>query len=417
MEEWSATSSEAVREALRKANLARLRVIPRGMGTRPISGPFAHGAEPTIALRTTGLDALESIDAEELVMTAQAGASLTAVAAALEPHGLFLPPLLDPRQPGTLGGLFSDPRESPLQPRLGAVRDHVLGIEAVRGDGVAFRAGGRVVKNVTGYDITRFLCGARGEWAVITRIHWRLLHRPAVTQRMRFAVDTARALWDGLDALRRSSCEPLAVTLTTPANVAAPGATSTIVEVLEAGTNVTCRARLERARSAAVNAGWGVVEAEPLSNAGHPAIDSAMPTTPASRARPVTPTATTHSPALDLRIRLPYSAWSRFLADRPPGLLWQAVYPFAHFGLARLARTDVWPVEPLRALRARVAALGGSIALETIPTDCPLDADPWGRGPSCGATEQESLQRITHALRRAWDSRGVLACSVDRSRA
>ncbi|MCI0651597.1 MAG: FAD-binding protein, partial [Planctomycetes bacterium] len=208
----AAKDAAEIRACLREANDGGERFVVRGTGSRGAIDP-ASGASVLSIARHAGI---VDLDPEEMVLTAEAGTSIVEIAAVLAPHRLYLPPLLAaPAEAsgGTLGGLYSDPRESPLWPRLGRTRDHALGIEAVRGDATPFKAGGRVVKNVTGYDLTRFLCGARGRYAVITRLHWRLLPAPEAVLAARYRFPGFASAWRGLEALRRAGHEPLLAAL------------------------------------------------------------------------------------------------------------------------------------------------------------------------------------------------------------
>mgnify|MGYP002638763186 CR=1 FL=1 len=143
--------------------------MPAGLGTR--SAPPPPGVEP---LTLTALSGVEDLDRDELVLTALAGTPVDRVAQEAAAVGLVLCPLIPLGTGGTLGGLYASGSESPCAPVEGHLRDAVLGVEGLTGSGAPIKSGGRVVKNVTGYDLTRFLCGSRGALAVITRLHWRL---------------------------------------------------------------------------------------------------------------------------------------------------------------------------------------------------------------------------------------------------
>jgi len=193
---------------------------PVGRGTR--SGHLPSGVR---ALPLDSLSGVEDLDPQEMVCTALAGTSIDEVARAAAVHGLLLCPLLPEGIGGTLGGLYSSGIESPAAPQEGRLRDAVLGIEGWTGSGSPLRSGGRVVKNVTGYDLTRYLCGARGRLGVITRLHWRLRRDPERFQEVRAELPCLRLL-DALKALR-----------------GAPDATALRVELV--GDRVTLRALVE----------------------------------------------------------------------------------------------------------------------------------------------------------------------------
>lgn len=119
----------------------------------------------------------------ELILTVKAGTPLAEVEAALHEHGqelAFEPmdygPLLGGEAgKGTIGGLVGANLAGPKRLKHGAARDHILGLEAVSGRGEIFKAGGRVVKNVTGYDLPRALCGSWGTLALATEVTFKVL--------------------------------------------------------------------------------------------------------------------------------------------------------------------------------------------------------------------------------------------------
>lgn len=154
-------------------------LVPRGLGTR--GAPATDGIDPAHRfeiLDLSHLSGIESLDRDEMVFTALAGTPIDAIAAAADEVGLVLCPLVPIGSGGTLGGLLASGFDSPAWPTEGRVRDAVLGIEGVTGDGAPLRSGGRVVKNVTGYDLVRLFSGSRGTLGVIVRVHGRLRPRP-----------------------------------------------------------------------------------------------------------------------------------------------------------------------------------------------------------------------------------------------
>ena len=148
--------------------------------------PFGRPAQTPHLLRLERLDGIVDHDAPEFVLTAQAATPLAAIAASLEAHRQILafePPDLrrllgtEDRVP-TIGGVLSINAGGPRRVTAGAARDHLLGFAAVNGRGERFKAGGKVVKNVTGYDLPKLVCGAFGTLGVLTEVTLRLLPRP-----------------------------------------------------------------------------------------------------------------------------------------------------------------------------------------------------------------------------------------------
>ncbi|WP_428032247.1 FAD-binding protein [Ancylobacter sp.] len=141
-------------------------------------------------LELTGLTGVTLYEPEELVLSAKAGtkvAEIEALVAASHQMMAFEPmdfgPLLGVAPGGgTLGGLIACNLAGPRRPSAGAARDHALGVRAVSGRGEAFKAGGRVVKNVTGYDLPRGLAGSYGTLAAFTELTIKVLPRPETVE-------------------------------------------------------------------------------------------------------------------------------------------------------------------------------------------------------------------------------------------
>ncbi|WP_425105718.1 FAD-binding protein [Ancylobacter sp.] len=141
-------------------------------------------------LELGGLSGVTLYEPEELVLSAKAGttvAEIEALVAASKQMLAFEPmdfgPLLGVAPGGgTLGGLMACNLAGPRRPSAGAARDHALGIRAVSGRAEAFKAGGRVVKNVTGYDLPRGLAGSYGTLAAFTELTIKVLPRPETVE-------------------------------------------------------------------------------------------------------------------------------------------------------------------------------------------------------------------------------------------
>ncbi|MSP89018.1 MAG: glycolate oxidase subunit GlcE [Alphaproteobacteria bacterium] len=153
----------------------------RGLG-RPINGEYA--------LDLSGLAGITLYEPEELVLSAQAGTPMAAIEAALvarhqmlafEPPDLG-PLLGQPANAGTIGGTLACNLAGPRRIKSGAARDHFLGVAAISGRAERFKSGGRVVKNVTGYDLCKLLAGSYGTLGVMTDVTVKVLPRPEKTR-------------------------------------------------------------------------------------------------------------------------------------------------------------------------------------------------------------------------------------------
>ena len=152
-----------------------------------VSGGSKRGlgrpGEAAAVLDLSGLAGIALYEPEELVLTAKPGTALSEIAARLAQHGqalAFEPPDLGPllgAEAGraTLGGCIAANLSGPRRFKAGAARDHFLGLRAVSGRGEAFKSGGRVVKNVTGYDLCKLLAGSWGTLAAMTEITVKVL--------------------------------------------------------------------------------------------------------------------------------------------------------------------------------------------------------------------------------------------------
>ncbi|MBL0935549.1 MAG: FAD-binding protein [Rhizobiaceae bacterium] len=157
-------------------------------------------AQTEHAVDLSGLTGVTLYESEELVLSARAGTPIAEIEALLKAHRqefAFEPmdygPLLgtEPGR-GTVGGALAANLSGPRRLKSGAARDHILGVHAVSGRGEAFKSGGRVVKNVTGYDLSKGLAGSWGTLAVVTDLTFKVL--PAAETEKTFVI---RGLDDG----------------------------------------------------------------------------------------------------------------------------------------------------------------------------------------------------------------------------
>lgn len=206
------TDETAAAEAVRWAAARREPLEIRGQGTKAAVGAPVKAA---FGLSLTGLRGITAYDPAELVLTAAAGTPVAEIRTALSDAGQHLPfepcdlsGLLGSEGEGTLGGLVSAGLSGARRPFAGACRDHVLGVRGIGGSGLPFRAGGQVVKNVTGFDLSKLLCGAWGTLAVLTEISLKVLPAPEAQ---------ATLILDGLEEERALSL--LRQALRSPADV------------------------------------------------------------------------------------------------------------------------------------------------------------------------------------------------------
>ena len=166
-------------------------------------------------LETDGLARVLEHEAGDLTCTVEAGIRLSALQEVLRPEGQRLS--LDPPGDPSLGACLAGRLSGPLSHRFGTPRDLVLGVTLVLGDGTVASSGGKVVKNVAGYDLGKLVCGSEGRLGLIARASLRLhpLPRAAAT----LVVET-RDTAGVVDELRRSRLEPSALDVLHPGRVA-----------------------------------------------------------------------------------------------------------------------------------------------------------------------------------------------------
>lgn len=173
----SPATEEAVRAGLASAAEQGRRVLV--VGTAVDLRDRSPDAPDVEVLWTTSMTGVTEYEPADLTLTAQAGTRLSEIADALEPHGQWLP--FDPPRVSdrTVGGLVASAASGPLWCGYGAPRDHTLGCTLVTGDGRVLQLGGRVMKNVAGFDLLKLVVGSRGSLGVVTSVTLRVFPRPA----------------------------------------------------------------------------------------------------------------------------------------------------------------------------------------------------------------------------------------------
>jgi glycolate oxidase FAD binding subunit len=219
-----------VADILRYANGAGLAVIPRGGGSQLAIGNPPRRAD--IILSTARMNQLVEHAPHDLTVSAQAGMRLADLQRILGAAGqwLALDPLLDPT--ATLGGLISTNASGARRLRYGGVRDQIIGVRVALADGTIARGGGKVVKNVAGYDLPKLYTGALGALGVIISANFRLYPLPAFSATARLDAATLAALGSVVQRILAQPLTPAALDIFSPA---ATGAPYTLVAHFESG--------------------------------------------------------------------------------------------------------------------------------------------------------------------------------------
>jgi glycolate oxidase FAD binding subunit len=326
-------STEEVADTLRWATAEGVGVLPVGSGER-----VRHGAPPGrfVVLSTDRLTGFEIYEPADVTFTARAGTRLADVNATLGAHRQWLP--FDPPhvERRTLGGLVATGESGPVGTGYGELRNHVLGATVVCGDGRVIRLGGRVVKNVAGFDLLRPVVGSRGRLGVITSLCLRAFPIPAVDRVLLYRADGVAGLADVARAVRTAPILP---------------ASSYVWAPVEGGG----AALLVRLHGAAQT-----VDAEQASLERHAGVRFEAPTDAASLLEAARDHATEGATVVGLSL-LPSRLFDGVAAaSRRLGSV--AIAADAYLGSARVAVAEVEP-GAVESLRGDVEALGGALAV------------------------------------------------------
>jgi glycolate oxidase FAD binding subunit len=213
---------EQAAAAIRFAAAEKLAVIPCSGRTK-----LRIGAPPQrydFALDVSRMNRVLAYDPGDLTLGVEPGVRFSELSGVLAEKKQFLPLAPAFFHGATIGGLIGANMVSPLRYAYGPARDFVLGMEFVTGEGVLAKAGGRVVKNVTGYDLHKLLIGSLGTLGVITRVNFRTFPIPPTQETTVTAFADAQGALTFCRAIRQSPLEPRLVEVLDPraARIAEP---------------------------------------------------------------------------------------------------------------------------------------------------------------------------------------------------
>ena len=359
---------------------------------------FGRPVQSAATLSLVALDGIVDYQPSELVLTAKAATPLATIQAAIEAERQMLAfepadyaPLLGSAEGATLGGALACNLSGPRRIKAGAARDHFLGVHAVSGRGERFKAGGRVVKNVTGYDVCKLLAGSYGTLALMHEVTVKVLPAPERTRTVLvYGLEPAAAM--GALEAALSSAHEVSGAAHMPAEVAArsgvsyvAGAGAAVSAVRVEGFPASVEARCAALR--ALLGRFGAVEE----------LHSKNSATLWREIRDVQAFADDNGPLWRLSVppasgaaaaaRVTDATDARVLFDWGGGLVWLGVNGAPDAGEA--------------AVRAAASAVGGHATL--VRADAPTRAARAVFQPQTAA-----LAALTERIKRAFDPAGVL---------
>jgi glycolate oxidase len=169
-------NTKEVAEIVKLANKENFSVFPRGAGTGLSGGSIPIGSG--VALVLSRMNKIKEINREDLLAVVEPGVVTGHFHQEVEKLGLFYPPDPASLKTCTMGGNIAENAGGPRAFKYGVTKDYVLGLEVVTPEGEIMHTGGRTVKNVTGYDLTRLITGSEGTLGIVTEITVRLVPKP-----------------------------------------------------------------------------------------------------------------------------------------------------------------------------------------------------------------------------------------------
>ncbi len=366
-----------------------------GNGTKRIVG---RPVESEHLVSVAGLAGITLYEPDELVMSAGTGTPLATIEAELAERGQEL--LFEPADYGallgadpasqTIGGVFAANLAGPRRLKSGAARDHLLGLHCVTGHAQEIKSGGRVVKNVTGYDLCKLLTGSWGTLAVLTQVTFKVMPRAEDALTLIATGAGEAELLRLLRAASGSPCEisgaaylpPLAAGRSKVAVLSRHARGTAVIRLEGFGPSIAYRKDLLQSLLAAPGVEFASLEAKDTATLWREIRDVAL----------------LNPDRVLWRISVPPSAAGE-LVDWTASLTSERLFDWAG-GLIWLAPKDIW-ARDAETIRAAVAGRGGHATLIRAPTWLRLESPPFQPQPA-------PLRALTERVKRSFDPRGVL---------
>lgn len=385
----------------------RVAVLPWGGGVQRGLGNPPHRAGAVLDLGR--LNRVLDYQPADLTATVEGGITLAGMQRELAGGGKFVPLESPIAERATVGGILAANSSGPLRYSYGLPRDWLIGVSVIGGDGVETKAGGRVVKNVTGYDLNKLYIGSLGTLGIIVEATFKLSPRPdtgaaltAAFPALDAGIAAGRSLIaqvyapQGIQVVNRPAARRLGL------DNANPTAAAYLLAFFAGRPRAVARRRDESARL--------------LQDAGAVSVDAMDAANSQSLLQRLTDLGWDDDtlPALGLKVNLPPAAVGKLAAyveSQKPGEQWGVVTDVG-FGTAHLLRWDeraaddaaiADTIAQIADLRERARALGGTAVVEHCPLAVKAGIDVWDSGPNL---EQELA--IMRRIKDKFDPAGIL---------
>lgn len=376
-EQVNPNSYQEVADALRSANAQKRSIRVRGAGTKDYLGDLHPTA---LILETTALRGIVAHVPADLTVTVAAGTPIAELRVTLAQAGQFLP--LDPphAEAATIGGVVAANSTGFWRARYGGVRDQLIGTTTALADGTLARAGGRVVKNVAGYDVNKLLIGSLGTLGVIVECTFKILPLPKASAGLQASFARGSAAFAAADAVARTPARAAALVVESTARdswrllVLAQGDPGAVERTLVIATDAAQAQGGTSERHDDIELGLGPLRELPATTRG-------------TVVRASLPTAAQNAFA-DIATRL--AGFRHLVADAASGVVRVHVQSDES---SEIAAAD--------ALRAAARACGGSAHIERRPDAIRDRVSAWGDGDVPGLF-------LMKRLKEAFDPNSVL---------